>query len=89
MRPNAILIACSAILVLTVFQNASGQSDGGSFGIDHVTITGGGTLSGGAFGLKGTFGQPLIGNSSGGPFTLEAGARLSSDSIFSSGFESQ
>lgn len=89
MRPIAIRIATIAIVSLAVFQTADGQSGGGTFNIDHVTVTGGGALSGGTFGLKGTVGQPLVSDSSGGTFALKSGARVLSDSIFANGFESQ
>jgi hypothetical protein len=82
-------VALAGLIAAYVAIESHAQSSGGKFSIDHVTVTGGGTLSGGAFGLKGTFGQPIAGNSSGGSFAIEAGARLSTDSIFSSGFESQ
>ena len=81
---------CMAAIALTIacpIFDACGQSAGGTFRIDQVTISGGGTLEGGAFGLSGTVGQPTTAVSSGGTFTLHAGARISSDTIFHNGFE--
>ncbi len=76
------IIAAAAPLALA-------QSSGGSFRIDAVTLTPGGTVAGGAFSLKGNFGQPLAGPASGGAYALNAGAIGTADSIFHNGFEAQ
>ncbi len=76
-------------IVAAAATQALAQSTGGAFRIDSVTLTPGGTLAGGAFSLKGNFGQPLAGAASGGAYALNAGAIGTADSIFHNGFETQ
>lgn len=65
------------------------QSSGGPYRIDAVAITGGGTLSGGTFRLRGTFGQSLLGAATAPGYTVSAGFVGPDVSIFHNGFEYQ
>lgn len=70
----------------------AGAQSGGAYTIDKAVIAGGGaTLTGGAFRLSGTFGQPAIAASNGSVYALQDGfwapAAVESDRIFANGFD--
>jgi hypothetical protein len=83
-------IACILVLmVAAIAGDASAQSSGGPYRLAPVAIaSGGGTLSGGSFGLSGTFGQASTAVASAPGYTFYAGiwAPLS-DVIFANNFE--
>ena len=83
-RVRLLLLAGAVLAGPTVAQQIS----------SHVIAAGGGTShsAGGCRMLEGTLGQPAIGTSSGGGFTVQAGywagpGRQRRDSIFGAGFE--
>jgi hypothetical protein len=65
------------------------QSSGGTYRVDSVAITGGSTLNGGTFQLRGTFGQALAGVSTASGYAVEVGFIGPDDSIFRNDFEYQ
>ena len=69
---------------------ATAQSSGGPYRIDAVVITaGGGTLAGGGFQLRGSFGQPLVGTVAASTYRLNGGFVGVDDRVFHNGFEFQ
>lgn len=62
------------MLVVCVSGGLTAAAGAGGFALDwHTVDGGGGTMSGGAFSLSGTAGQPDAGVMSGGSFTLQGG----------------
>lgn len=70
------LIAGSGALVAAgaVFTMVVAQTSGGAFDLSFRSINGGGGLSAGTpYALEGSIGQPLVGKSTGTPYTVESG----------------
>lgn len=91
-RPILRRLTIRNVLLLAVFAvgaDAGAQSGGGPYRIAPVAVAaGGGTLSGGTFGLAGTFGQAPTSVSSATTYTFYAGIwTRTSDVIFANNFE--
>jgi hypothetical protein len=69
---------------------AAAQSSGGPYRVDSAVIAaGGGTLGGGGFQLRGSFGQPLVGAATAAGYHLDGGFVGVDDRVFHNGFEYQ
>jgi hypothetical protein len=72
LKRKLILILFAGTVFLVVITTALGGS--GGYGLDWWAVDGGGgTSSGGPYGLSGTAGQPDLGVLSGGSYTLAGG----------------
>ena len=93
MKPTLAWVLSAGVTALAgtqLIDPVLAQSSGGPYRMDSAVIAaGGGTLSGGGFQLRGTFGQALTGGASGPGYALNAGFVGSGDSIFHNGFEGQ
>jgi hypothetical protein len=85
------LVAIATLLELGLHAiSASAQSSGGPYRIDSAVIAaGGGTLSGGSFQLRGSFGQSVIGVAATSGYQLNGGFVGVHDQVFHNGFEYQ
>jgi len=85
------LVAIATLLELGLHAiSTSAQSSGGPYRIDSAVIAaGGGTLSGGSFQLRGSFGQPVIGATAAAGYHLNGGFVGADDRVFHNGFEYQ
>lgn len=92
--------ACSLLALLGLTAGAFGHSDharaGQTYAIDWYLMGSGGTTesSQGEYRLQGSIAQPVIGSSTGGGYSLDAGfwygiAPTCPDCIFYDGFESE
>jgi hypothetical protein len=85
------LVAISTLLEVGLHATStSAQSRGGPYRIDSAVIAaGGGTLSGGRFQLRGSFGQRVVGVTAASGYQLNGGFVGVDDRVFHNGFEYQ
>ncbi|MDR3385754.1 MAG: hypothetical protein P4L92_01775 [Rudaea sp.] len=85
---SALFAGLTVLASAQVVDPALAQSSGGPYGMDSVVITaGGGTLGGGAFQLRGSFGQATTSTLSSSGYRIYDGLWGPDDDIFHNSFE--